>query len=109
MKKEKVNIKTDDDTLQRVAEFFKVFGDKGRLSILYALFDKELYVNEIAEITKISPSLVSHQLRVLRQNHLVRYQKKGKLSIYRLDDDHVSSMIKTAYGHLEHRGEINDK
>lgn len=96
----------EDNTLQTIAEFFKVLGDKGRLTILYSLIKGELCVSEIAAKTGLSPSLVSHQLRVLRQSHLVKYERRGKQSIYKLDDNHVSSLIEVAYEHLEHRGEF---
>ena len=106
MKKDMHNIITNRDTLHRIAEFFKVLGEGGRLSILYCLANEELCVNDIAEKTNLSPSLVSHQLRVLRQSHLVKFERHGKLSIYKLDDEHVADMIETAYGHLKHRGEL---
>ena len=106
LKNLKNDIIKDEDKLNKIAEFFRVFGDRGRISILYSLFDEPLCVNDIAEKTGLSPSLVSHQLRVLRQNHLVKYEKQGKLSMYELDDAHVSDMIETAFGHLSHRGEF---
>lgn len=101
-----LEIEKEDNTLQTIAEFFKVLGDKGRLTILYSLIKGELCVSEIAANTGLSPSLVSHQLRVLRQSHLVKYERRGKQSIYKLDDNHVSSLIAVAYEHLEHRGEF---
>ncbi len=106
MKEKKHQIIKDVATLNKIAEFFRVFGDRGRLSILYSLFDESLCVNDISEKTGLSPSLVSHQLRVLRQSHLVKYEKRGKLSIYELDDEHVAVLIETAFGHLSHRGEF---
>ena len=106
VKNQKANIVKDENKLNRIAEFFRVFGDRGRLSILYSLFGEPLCVNDIAERTGLSPSLVSHQLRILRQSHLVRFEKDGKMSIYHLDDEHVADMIETAYGHLNHRGEF---
>lgn len=101
-----LEIEKEDNALQTIAEFFKVLGDKGRLTILYSLIKGELCVSEIAANTGLSPSLVSHQLRVLRQSHLVKYERRGKQSIYKLDDNHVSSLIAVAYEHLEHRGEF---
>ncbi len=106
MKSIKHRIIKEEDTLNKIAEFFKVFGDRGRLSILYSLFDEPLCVNSISEKTGLSPSLVSHQLRILRQSHLVKYERQGKHSIYELDDEHVADMIETAFGHLKHRGEF---
>ena len=64
----------DDEILYDLAELFRVFGDSTRIKILYALFESELCVNDIAQVVGISQSAVSHQLRVLpagRQSHLL--------------------------------------
>ncbi len=106
MKEEKIQILTDEIKLHKLAELFRVFGDRSRLSILYCLIDEPMCVCDISEKTGLSQSLVSHQLRVLRQSNLVRYEKQGKHSIYQLDDEHVSEIIAIAYNHLNHRGEI---
>ena len=56
----------DDEILYDLAELFRVFGDSTRIKILYALFESELCVNDIAQVVGISQSAVSHQLRVLK-------------------------------------------
>ena len=53
----------DDEVLYDLAELFRVFGDSTRIKILYALFESELCVNDIAQVVGISQSAVSHQLR----------------------------------------------
>ncbi len=85
-----------------LADFYKVFGDFSRIRILFALLDNELYVNELAELLSMSQSAVSHQLRILRQNKLVRVRKDGKTSLYSLDDDHVYRILTEGLEHLSH-------
>ena len=65
----------DSELIFELADLFKVFGDSTRLRIMYALSDGELPVMEIAEGLKMEQSTISHQLRVLRQNKLVRVRK----------------------------------
>lgn len=85
-----------------LADFYKVFGDFSRIRILFVLLDNELYVNEISDLLKMSQSAVSHQLRILRQNRLVKVRKDGKTSLYSLGDDHVYRILTQGLEHLSH-------
>lgn len=90
----------DDEVLYDLAELFKVFGDTTRVKILYALFENELCVNDIALCLNSTPSAVSHQLRILKSSKLVRFRREGKTVFYALDDDHVRSMIALGLDHI---------
>lgn len=83
-----------------LAELFKVFGDSTRMGILSALEVSDLCVSDISSVLGISISAVSHQLRVLRNNKLVKAKKNGKDVIYSLDDDHVSKIIECGLSHI---------
>lgn len=87
------------DRLVETAELFKVLGDPTRLRLLFALLQEELCVCDLAEFVEASPSAVSHQLRLLRTARLVRSRREGKLIYYRLDDDHVSRLLKEGLVH----------
>ena len=91
----------DEEILYDLAELFKLFGDSTRIKILYALFESELCVNDIAQVVGISQSAVSHQLRVLKTSKLVKFRRDGKAIYYSLDDDHVRSMISLGMDHVE--------
>ena len=91
----------DDEVLYDLAELFRVFGDTTRIKVLYALFESELCVNDIAQVVGISQSAVSHQLRLLKANKLVKFRRDGKTVYYSLDDDHVRSMIALGMEHVE--------
>ncbi len=83
-----------------ISETFKILGDKTRIKILYSLSKEELCVCDISAVIGMSISLVSHQLRVLREKKLVKYRKQGKSVFYSLDDDHVEQLLKMAYEHV---------
>jgi ArsR family transcriptional regulator len=90
----------DEETLFDLAELFKAFADSTRVKILHALSFSELCVCDLACILKMSSSAISHQLRVLRAQKIVKYRKDGKNAIYSLDDDHVSVLLKHGLDHL---------
>ena len=90
-----------DETQYDLAELFKVFGDSTRIKILYALFEAELCVCDIAQLLSVSQTAVSHQLRVLKNNKLVKFRKEGKNVFYSLADDHVRRIIDQGIEHVE--------
>ena len=91
----------DDEYLYDLSELFKIFGDSTRIRILYALFDNELCVGDIAEILNLSQSSVSHQLRILKDAKLVKFRREGKSMFYALDDDHVRTILSMGMEHVE--------
>jgi len=101
-KKEEV-AQDDKQFLCEVAEFFKVFGDANRLLLLQILMTQEKNVGELAERMDMSPSAVSHQLRILRQSGLVKYRKEGKTVYYSLDDHHVTNILEQGFVHMQHK------
>ena len=61
----------------------------------------ELCVGDIAANLEMSQTAISHQLRILKQNHLIKYRREGKNMIYALADDHVKTIINCAIEHIE--------
>lgn len=90
-----------DEYLYDLAELFKVFGDSTRIRILYALFESELCVGDMAQLLGISQSAVSHQLKILKDSKLVKFRREGKIIFYMLDDDHVRTMLSMGMEHVE--------
>jgi len=89
-----------DEILYDIADFFKVLGDSTRLKILFALKNTEFNVGELSQILGMNQSAVSHQLRILRQNDLVKFRKQGKTIYYALDDDHIDSLLTISTEHI---------
>lgn len=90
-----------DEVLYDLAELYKVFGDCTRIKILYALFEAEMCVSDIAELLCMTPSAISHQLGVLKRARLVRYRREGKTIFYSLADEHVRTIIGQGMDHIE--------
>ena len=90
----------EEELLYDLADLFKVFSDTTRIKILYALMTDELSVNEIAEATDSSQSAVSHQLRILKQAHLVKFRRDGRSIHYSLADDHVLTILDQGLTHI---------
>lgn len=89
-----------DKLITKMEDLLNVASDFTRLKILYAIADKDTSVNDIVKAVGASQSLVSHQLRVLRKAHLVDVRKEGTRVYYRLNDDHVLSLLTTVYEHV---------
>lgn len=88
------------DSLEALAEIFKVLGDPTRLRIVSALGVKELCVCDIANLLGSSISAVSHQLRVLRNLKLVKHRKEGKMVYYSLDDECIETLLAEGLKHI---------
>ena len=90
----------DEDKLYDLAEIFKVFGDSTRIKILYVLFEAEMCVCDIAQLLNMNQSAISHQLRILKQNRLVKSRRDGCILLaggQSCEDHHQP-------GHGAHRG-----
>ena len=90
-----------DNEIYEIADLFKAFADATRVKILLYLIEKEYNVSEIVERVGASQTAVSHQLRALKQSHLVKCRREGKNMIYSLADDHVKMIIDCAIEHAE--------
>lgn len=90
----------NEDIIQGLADFYKVFGDVTRIKILCALFQSESCVCCLAEAIGMTQSAVSHQLRVLKQMKLVKNRKEGKTVYYSLADSHIQSILNQGLEHI---------
>jgi len=93
----------DGNSISDASEILKVLGDPTRLRIVLALAKEELCVCDLSVIAQVSVSAVSHQLRLLRGQRLVNFQKKGKMVYYSLADEHINSIVDMA---MEHANEL---
>ena len=70
------------------------------MHILSLLARSELCVTDIAEAVELSQSAISHQLRMLKQMHLIKYRREGKNILYSLADDHVKTILEMGLEHV---------
>ncbi|WOO89498.1 metalloregulator ArsR/SmtB family transcription factor [Mollicutes bacterium LVI A0078] len=87
----------------KLAEFFSLFSDGTRIKILTQLLDGEATVSSIAANCELTISNTSHQLRLLKDQKLVKARKEGKYNYYSLDDDHVRVIIEYGIEHLSEK------
>lgn len=89
-----------------VARLFSLLADPTRVRLLNALIPGELCVCDLAVVTGINRSTVSHQLRTLREGRVVRSRREGRVIFYALDDDHVRELLAMGIAHAgEERAE----
>ena len=95
-----IDLEKNEKSINEMSIFFKLLSDPTRLKILLAIGENELCVNDISLKINMTKSAVSHQLAILRQGRLIKNVKKGKEVYYSLDDDHVKSLIESAWEHV---------
>ena len=89
------------DRANSLSELFKTLGDPTRVRIMDALAKSEFCVCDLAEVLGLSQSATSHQLRVLRNNDLVKYRREGKMVYYSVHDSHVSELYRQGLEHID--------
>ncbi len=91
-----------EEHLRLMVETFAALADLTRARILFALINQPLCVRDLALLTGVSESGVSHQLRVLRDRRLVKARREGNMSYYEIDDHHVVALFREADYHVDH-------
>lgn len=92
---------SNEEVLSDLAELFKMFADSTRIKILYTLLDGSKSVNEIASELEMNQPAISHQLKILKSQKLVRGIRDGKSIYYSLDDEHVSAILNKGMEHIK--------
>src|SRR5215469_3503873 len=106
------------DAARDTANVFSVLADPTRLQVLYALLSAplgELCVCDLAAGLGRDDTTISHQLRVLRTQHLVTMRKVGRVVYYRLVDEHIRHLLLVGLKHanepqpaaLQHETEVS--
>ena len=90
----------DVDQRSELAETFGLLSDPTRLAIVLVCLEREISAGEIATEVDVSPSLVSHHLRLLRGARMLRSERRGKQIFYTMADDCVRDVLKIMINHL---------
>ena len=83
---------TPKSEIEKVSQLFKALSDPTRLKM-----------TAISQAVEMEQSAVSHQLRLLRENHVVKSHREGKAILYSLDDFHVLDILEQTLKHVEHQ------
>ncbi len=89
-----------EDTVVQLADMFRLMGDPTRLRIILVCLDDPISVGDIASRLALSPSLVSHHLRLLKAARVLRAKRHGKQIFYSALDDHVRCVISDMVAHV---------
>ena len=109
----------DELTLAKMADMLSIASDHTRLCIMLCLLGEdfprkeghhcaiasgtplvERSVSEIVAFTGASQSLVSHQLKILKDAKLVSVRRQGRQMFYSLSDEHVQELIEVVLEHV---------
>lgn len=90
----------EENDIFDLADFFKVMGDSTRLKLLMALESGEFCASDLANVSGMSRSAASHQLKALKSAKLIKSRKEGKTVYYSLDDEHIHSVLKVSLEHI---------
>ena len=82
-----------EETMRQIAEYFSIFSDSTRIRILSLLAMRELCVGDISDFLKCNQTTVSHQLKILRANNIVKYRRNGKIIFYSLFNKEINELM----------------
>jgi ArsR family transcriptional regulator, lead/cadmium/zinc/bismuth-responsive transcriptional repressor len=89
-----------EPVMEGLANFFKLFSDKTRIGILWALSLSEMCVCDLSMLLKMKQPAISQHLKSLRQMRIVRTRREGKVIFYALDDDHIRAVMNSGLQHI---------
>lgn len=89
-----------EEEIERLSASFKAISEPSRLRILFALRHGEMCVYHIVETVGGTQSAVSHQLRILRANRMIKARRDGQNIVYSLADEHILAVLELACAHL---------
>lgn len=92
----------DEHTAFHLSNLFRALSDPTRVRLIDLILDGEQSVGALAEQLGMSESAISHQLRGLRLQRIVRPRKDGRQVYYCLDDEHVIALFRQGLEHMEH-------
>jgi ArsR family transcriptional regulator len=90
-------------TALQLASTFQALSDPTRVRMVSALMPGELCVADLASLLGMTPSAISHQLRILRSLHIVRARKEGRVVYYTLEDDHIRDLFNRGLEHIHYK------
>lgn len=92
--------RASEEEVEYLAGLFQLMASPSRLRIVEALAERELCVCDLSAVVGLSQSAVSHHLRQMRQQGIVRWRREGRMAYYRLDDEHISRLFDIGLEHV---------
>ena len=95
-----------EDDVAQLADLFRLMGDASRLRIILSCLQEPTSVGDVADRLDLSPSLVSHHLRLLRGARVMRADRQGKRVYYSAADDHIATMVENMMLHVREPSDV---
>ena len=90
------------EAVQTATDIFQTLSDPKRVKILHLLSKEELCVHDLTTLLGCSQSSISHHLKILRMQKLVKKRKEGRVIYYSLIDSHVLNLVEECLTHANH-------
>ncbi len=97
---------TELEKIAWICDVFRVLSEPSRLKIVLSLLNEERCVYDILQVVGGTQSALSHQLRVLKDNRVLRARREGQNMYYSLADEHVRQIVEMGLRHSDCAGEI---
>ena len=100
------------EDMEKICKIFHLLSEPSRMKIVLALMQGEMCVYHLQEVCGAATiSGISHQLRILKDNGILKARRLGKNIEYAISDEHVCEIVNLALKHLscENKGFINEK
>lgn len=81
------------DCLEKLSCLFQNFSDATRLKIIACLTISDMCVSDLSQLLKINQTTVSHQLKILRDNRMVKYRRNGKILMYSVFNKQINDVL----------------
>ena len=94
------------DEVEEVCGIFRLLSEPTRIKIVLALLQGDMCVHHLTKACGGTQSAISHQLRILRDNKIVKAKRLGQSVEYSLADEHVQSIVEMGLAHLHCKGEV---
>lgn len=82
-----------EQDILKLADYFQNFSDSTRIKILSCLAMSNMCVNDLSNMLGINQTTISHSLKQLKDQNLVKYTREGKILVYSLASHHVNDIM----------------
>ena len=89
-----------ENEIQAMCKVYQLLADPVRLKIVLALLVGDMCVGNLTDVCGVTQSGVSHQLRVLRDNGIVKCKRLGQRVEYSIADEHIREIIEMGKAHV---------
>jgi ArsR family transcriptional regulator len=89
------------EDIEKECNLFRMLAEPSRMKIVLALRQGESCVYHLVDACGGTQSAMSHQLRVLRDNGIVKARRSGQNMLYSLADEHIVKIVELAWAHKD--------